>query len=303
MELNQLRYFVTLAKTRNFSRAAEELFITQPTLSQQIKRLEEELGVELFKRSTRNVLLTPMGEMCLSYAQQAIDAINNMNGAVMEEKRRKNSRLLIGVLAVYPHLNVSDILVKFQKLHPEIDTNIQIDWSVDLQNRLLKKDLDVIISNVAIDLLEPSIRDRLNIHVFLEDHLHVVLSKNHRFADRETLSIEDIREETFFHTDPRSSSKLRFENAMIAKGYSAPVFNHCPSMLSMFKFIENGMGISVMTRHVALGYNLSSGLTCIPISPKIRTQTAIVTRRNSMSNLILREFQEFFLQNIDRLHG
>lgn len=300
MDLNQLRYFVTLARTHNFSRASEELFITQPTLSQQIKRLEEELGVELFKRSTRSVVLTPMGEMCLSYAQQAIDAVDNLSGTVQEERRRKNGRLLVGVLAVYPHLNVSDILAKFQKMHPEINTNIQIDWSVDLQNRLLKKELDVIISNIAMDLLETSVRDRLSIHVFLEDYMHVVLSRNHRLAKRETLSIEDIHQETFFHTDPRSSSKLRFENAVIAKGYPPPVFNHCPSMLSTFQFVENGMGISVMTRHVAMGYNLGEGLICIPISPKIRTQTAIITRRSSSSNPILKEFQEFFLQNINK---
>lgn len=297
MELTQLRYFVTLAKTKNFSRAADEMFITQPTLSQQIKRLERELGAELFRRSTRSVALTPAGEMCLAYAQQAIDAVAGLANAMQEEKRRLNGRLLVGVLTVYPHLNVSSILAKFQSLHPEMNTGVYIDWSVELLNMLLQKKVDVIISNVALDLLEPEVRENLRIHVFLEDWLHVVLSRRHRLADRESLTIEDIRQETIFHSDPRSSAKLRFENAVIAKGYPLPVFNTCPSMASTFNFIENGMGISVMTRHVAMGYMIP-GVACIPIAPKIRTQTAIITRKGASAHPVLQEFQDFFLQHI-----
>jgi DNA-binding transcriptional LysR family regulator len=297
MELTQLRYFVMLAMTKNFSRAAEELFITQPTLSQQIKRLEKDLGAELFHRSTRSVTLTPAGEMCLPYAQKAMDAVSGLANAMQEEKRRANGRLLVGVLTVYPHLNVSSILAKFQAMHPEMNTGVRIDWSVELLNMLLQKKVDVIISNVALDLLEPEVRELLRIHVFLEDWLHVVLSCRHPLAERESVTIEDIRQETIFHSDPRSSAKVRFENAVIAKGYSLPVFNTCPSMTSTFNFVENGMGISVMTRHVAMGY-MTPGVTCIPITPKIRTQTAIITRRSVSAHPILQEFQEFFLQNI-----
>ena len=298
MELMQLRYFLALSKTKNFSRAAEEMFVTQPTLSQQIKKLEDELGVELFKRSTRSVTLTEIGMVCAECAQRAIDAVELIHMSAQEEKRRETGRLLVGVLVVYPHLNVSNILARFQELHPQINTSMYFEWSVDLLNMLLQKKVDVIISNIALDLMEPEIRNQLSINVFLEDCLNVVMGKRHHLADRESVTIEDVYQESFFYTDPRSSVKIRFENAVIAKGYQLPVFNECPSMTSVFNFVETGLGISVMTRHVAMEY-MRPTLRCMPVTPKIRTQTAIITRKSAISHPILREFQEFFLQNID----
>ena len=87
MELQQLRYLVALSKTLNFSTAAEEMFISQPTLSQQIRKLEEELDVRLVERSTRNVAMTPIGLACVKLAQQAVDASDRMIEITQEEQR------------------------------------------------------------------------------------------------------------------------------------------------------------------------------------------------------------------------
>lgn len=92
MELQQLRYLVALSKTLNFSKAAEEMFISQPTLSQQIRKLEEELDVRLVERSTRNVAMTPHRAGGVKLAQQAVDASDRMIEITQEEQRPRSTQ-------------------------------------------------------------------------------------------------------------------------------------------------------------------------------------------------------------------
>lgn len=297
MELSQLKYLVVLNRTRNFSRAAEALYITQPTLSQQIKKLEEELGVDLFRRNTRSVTPTKVGELCCLHAAQAIESIDQITKAAKEAKRREAGHLQLGMMIIYPQLNIPQILARFQDTHPNTKTGIQFGLSVDLLELLVNKEVDIIISNIEPSMIDPGIRERIRFTVFLPDRLHAIVGDKHPLANRETVTIEDISQETFFFTDVRSSVKMVFENAVAAKHIAPDNFNSCPSMTSVFNYIGAGMGISVMTRHVAMGY-MKPGIICIPIVPEITTHTAIITRKTAVNHQVLREFEEFFLENI-----
>ena len=297
MELSQLNYLIVLNRTRNFSRAAEELFITQPTLSQQIKKLEEELGIDLFKRNTRSVTPTKAGELCCLYAAQVMESIRQITKVAKEAKRREAGHIQLGMMIVYPQLNIPQILASFQDTHPNTKMGIQFGLSVDLLDLLIGKDVDIIISNIEPGMIEASIREKIRFTVFLSDHLHAIVSEKHPLANQETVTIEDISNETFFFTDARSSVKIALEHAFSNTDTELFKINSCPSMTSVFNYIGTGMGISVMTRHVAMGYMIP-GIKCIPIVPEIVTQTAIITRITATKHQVMREFEEFFLQNI-----
>ncbi|MDO5377952.1 MAG: LysR family transcriptional regulator [Clostridia bacterium] len=295
MELQQLRYLVALSRTLNFSKAAEELFISQPTLSQQIRKLEEELGVKLIERSTRSVKMTPIGARCVDLAQQAVDAANRMQEITQEEKRRSSKKLNIGVLAVYPQLNISSIIAEYQALHLNETVNMYFGWSVDLLDRLRRKKSDVIITNLDEVQLSQAEIASWDIHPFLEDQLYLVVGENSPVYERKVVGMEEVLSQQLFMPGSRSSANIFFAKAIQNAGYGVPEFNECPSIMSTFNFVATGRGATVMSKHVSQPY-LREGMKLISITPTIKTYTAIVLRKESLGRPVIREFRDFFLQ-------
>ena len=294
MELQQLRYLVALSRTLNFSKAAQELFISQPTLSQQIKRLEEELGVRLIERSTRNVEMTPIGHACVDLAQQAVEAADRLMELTQEEKRRSSKRLNIGVLAVYPQLNISSIIAEYQALHLNETVNMYFGWSIDLLDRLRRKKSDVIITNLDEEQLSSAERVEWDIHPFVEDELYLVVGKRSPLYDRKTVGIEEMLSQQLFMPGVQSSANIFLTKAVRNAGYALPEFNECPSIMSTFNFVATGKGAAVLSKHVAQPY-LHEGMKLISITPTIKTYTAVVARKESLARPAVREFRDFFL--------
>ncbi|MEG2119502.1 MAG: LysR family transcriptional regulator, partial [Pseudoflavonifractor sp.] len=129
MDLVQLRYAVKVAETENFSRAAEQCFVTQPTLSQRIHQLEQELGVPLFERSTRRVSLTDAGRLFVAKAQIILADADRLAEEMEGERRRIKGSLSIGVLTTLSHLNIPQYLSSFQQQYPNIAVELELGWS------------------------------------------------------------------------------------------------------------------------------------------------------------------------------
>ena len=295
MDLQQLRFLVTISKTLNFSKAAEELYISQPTLSHQIRRLEDELGVRLLERSTRNVELTPVGRECVNIAQQIVELSDRIMEIAQDESRRFAKRLNIGVLAVYPQLNISSVITEFQALHLNETVNIHFDWSIALMDRLLRKKTDVIISNVDIDRLEPAVREQLEIHPFIRDYLYLVVKDTNPLAEQETVPLEEVLSQRLFMPGRASSANQFFVKAVTTAGFRMPDFVECQSIMNAFNFVMAGSGACVLSRHVAESY-LKEGMKLVRIVPEINTYTAIITRKELLDRPLVRGFIQFFLQ-------
>ena len=293
MELQQLRYLVALSKTLNFSKAAEEMFISQPTLSQQIRKLEEELDVRLVERSTRNVAMTPIGLACVKLAQQAVDASDRMIEITQEEQRHGQHKLNIGVLAVYPQLNISSVIAEFQSLHLTETINLHFGWSIDLLDRLLSKKSDIIITNLDKDQLSKAELESLDIHTFLNDRLYLIVGQDHPLAQRQTVGLAEVLSQRLFLPGARSSANLFFEKAVHAAGYQMPNFTE--SIMTALNFAKANHGASVFSRHVSESY-VREGMRLIEITPTIWTWTAIVTRKEMLRHPLVHEFRNFFLE-------
>ena len=295
MDLQQLRFLVTISKTLNFSKAAEELFISQPTLSHQIRRLEEELGVKLLERSTRKVELTPIGNECVNLAQQMVELADRIKEITQEENRRFSNRLNIGVLAVYPQLNISALITEFQALHLNETIHIHFDWSMALMERLMRKKTDIIISNIDIDGASDAAKDKLDIHPFITDRLYLVVGEGNPLADRESVGLEEALSQRLFMPGQSSSANQFFVKAVRAAGYEMPEFMECPSIMNAFNFVAAGSGASVLSSHVSESY-MKPGMKKIRIEPEIRTYTAVITRKELLKRPLVKEFIRFFLE-------
>lgn len=186
MELRQLKYFVRIAETLNFSEASRTLYVTQSTLSQQIKSLEEELGSLLFQRDSHSVTLTESGQMLLPLARQTL-----MDASSCKEQIKDLQEMLTGELNIGVTYSFSPILTEtvknFMKEYPGVKLNIQYKNMEELMGLLRRREVDFVLSfksNRPYDEIES--------HNIFEDKLSVIMRKDHALASKSSISIGDL---------------------------------------------------------------------------------------------------------------
>lgn len=186
MELRQLKYFATLARTLNFSEAAQKLFITQGTLSQQIAQLEDEMGEKLFARTSHSVTLTEAGAELLPLALRTIDDSNVCKKKMADLKSVMCGSLNIGLTHSFSAL-FTDTMRAFVRQYPGVKLNVVYSYATDLVERLHDKELDFILAFKPVKKYE-----MMESEVLFRSNLSAVMRKTHPLADRQSLSLEDI---------------------------------------------------------------------------------------------------------------
>ena len=186
MELRQLRYFVKAAETLNFSEAAKALCIAQSTLSQQVKQLEDELGVELFQRGARTISLTEMGEQLLPCARRTILEADTCVARVNDMRNLLTGTLNIGVTYSFSPV-LTETLMEFMKQHPHVRLNILYKPMAELMDMLRQRDVDFVLA------FRPSVRDEdIESHLLFVNHLAVIVREGHPLASVSSPSLADV---------------------------------------------------------------------------------------------------------------
>jgi len=186
MELQQLRYVVAVARTGNFSRAAEQCHVSQPSLSQQILKLEDELGERLFERMKRLVKLTPHGEVFLQRAIHVLNEVDEAKREVAEARELMRGTLTIGVLPTIAPYLLPEIMAKFTKKYPGMEIVVHEDTTARLLKHTLAYEIDFALVS------EPINDERLSLrHLFVEELL-LALPPAHPLARRKNISVRDI---------------------------------------------------------------------------------------------------------------
>lgn len=188
MTLTELKYCVELAKTKHFRKASENCYVSQPTLSVAIKKLEEELEVTLFERRKNEVLVTPIGEKIIEIAEQVLQQSKTIKELAKDE-HSETSELKIGAIyTIGPYL-FPHILKKFNKKAPFVRLTIEENFTNELARKLQSGELDVIV--VAEPFNEPNIKKQT---LYLEPFV-AALPKNHLKNDQAKLNFDEIEDE------------------------------------------------------------------------------------------------------------
>lgn len=191
MEIQQLRYVVAVARTGNFSRAAEQCHVSQPSLSQQIQKLEEELGERLFDRQKRETRLTAHGELFLRRAVRILEEIDAAQREATEAKELLSGVLKIGVLPTIAPYLLPQVLTRFLESFPGMDVVIQEDTTANLLKLLHAYDIDFALASQPIQDARLEVRD------LFSEELLLALPPGHRLLDRKKISVADLETERF----------------------------------------------------------------------------------------------------------
>jgi len=278
MELRQLRYAAALAKTKNFSRAAESLYITQQTLSQQIRRLEEELGFPLFTRSTRSVSLTEKGAALLRRAEEVLSACDALEREAAALRESPASQLRMGILPTFSHLNVLETMHAFQTDNPSLSVSLQIRRSGVLLELLQSGRLDAAIANVSEEQKRRLASDYI-LRAIARDQVCALLRPEDR-PQGDSLPIGELAGKRILLLEKGSSIRARMEEALRREGIRPAAVTDCPEIHSMLGIVQTGLGVGFLSSRVA-GQYLSPTLCRLPLEPRIESVTALLYPKNS----------------------
>lgn len=186
MNLRDLKYLVAVAEHRHFGRAADACFVSQPTLSTQLKKLEEELGVTLVERTNRQVLLTPVGERVVAQAQRVLREANQLTTIAEEFADPFGGDFRLGVIpTVAPYL-LPKILSPIRKSLPTLKIQLTEGQTAVISGLLREGDLDAVI--LALPIEEDNVVERK----LYTEPFYLAVSKSHPLADRKTVTVDDL---------------------------------------------------------------------------------------------------------------
>jgi len=246
MTLNELRYVVAVAQTQHFSKAAELCNISQPSLSIAIKKLEEELGITIFRRGKKKIDITPEGEAVVQQAQRVIEEADKLNYLKSKQKNPLQGVVRLGaIFTIGPYLFPS-LIPEIRKSHPDMPLHIDEDYTENLRKKLLQAELDIAV--LAQPFSDPALE---TMEIYTEDFIPVFYD-GHKFSNQSEISIDDISPD---------------ELLMLGKGncFRDQVIAACPKCLSPHAQNDDWVvGSSLETiRHMVA---MKLGITVMPIT-------------------------------------
>src|SRR5437868_9595281 len=191
MEIHQLRYFVAVAEEGSFSRAAGMVRVAQPSLSQQIRKLEAEVGQPLFDRLPRSVVLTEAGRCLIDYARQILASIGDARRCVDELKGEVAGRVAVGAIPTIAPYVLPELVVTFQKHYPEVTLEIVEDVTERITRRIEAGELDVAVLSTCQQ--SPSLlRERLG-----NEPLLALVPEAHPLAKQTLVTLDELTSQRF----------------------------------------------------------------------------------------------------------
>ena len=244
MELRHLRYFVAVAEELHFTRAALRLNIAQPPLSQQIRALEAELGVQLFARTRRSVALTDAGHALLERSRAMLAAAQALPRDLQRVARGEVGLLRIGFSSTLPLTKVlRDVVADHRRSHPDVALNLREMHSQLQFDSLRRGELDV-----GLVRYNESAPEGISLGLLRSDPLRLVVPAGHRFARRKSVSIADCREEAFigFPGDAGTGTGPLLKRLAARAGFEPRIAQEAREATTQIGLVAAGLGIAVL---------------------------------------------------------
>lgn len=265
MEVDYLCDFAAIAKLGSFSLAAEELFISQSSLSKHIMALEKELNVQLFDRTSRKVVLSEAGVQILPYADQISEIKERINRIATEQISRQRRVIKIASLPVMAQYDIIGAIARFQKEHSEIDLSIAEYEQCEILRLLESNECELAFTRESHEESAS-----FNYTPFYKDYMVAVLPRSHRLAAKKALRLQQLKNEEFLFLDKRTVLYNLCFDLCSRAGFTPKVkySGHRPE--NIIELVSQGMGISLlMKRHT--DYFKNAGVRCIDVTPRVES--------------------------------
>jgi LysR family hydrogen peroxide-inducible transcriptional activator len=240
MEMHQLRYFLAVAKTGSFSRAAESCHVSQPSLSQQILNLEDELGERLFERLRRRTVLTAAGALLRTRAERIVAEVDEARREVRDAGVAVRGKVDLGVLPTIAPYLLPQIIMGFGAKHPGVEIIVHEDMTARLVQAIEANELDLAL--VSLPLLGRA----LDIEELFAEELLLALPAGHRLARKKTINLSDLETEKFIVMKEGHCLGAQAVEFCREKGFNPQVTCRSGQVETIQALVEAGLGVSLV---------------------------------------------------------
>ena len=283
---NKLRTLLTLLSVGSYTKTADALHLTQPAVSHQIKQLEQEYGIQIFRKGKKGLNPTPEGEILIKYARR-VQALDQGVRQELEDSRRHLRRLSVGITTTLGEYLVSQIFVDYCNEHPEVSINIYSDSLNHLHTMLSLYQLDLII-------VEGAIQSESYVNVLLDtDFLCLAVSPQHPFATRTAVTLQELKRERFILRTQSAGTRTLFEEALLRQGENIRDFNiviETDNITTIKELVSAGLGVTVMAHSACRQEERAGKLSLVPVeNMNMPREINIVHRKDFEHAEILRD--------------
>ncbi len=262
MEIHQLRYFVAVADEGNFSRAAAKVRVAQPSLSQQIRKLEAEIGQPLFDRLPRSVVLTEAGRRFIDYARQILASIGDARRCVDELKEAVTGKLAVGAIPTIAPYVLPELVVKFQKDYPEVTLELVEDVTDGITRRIDAGELDVALASTC----EPSPtlrRDSLG-----REPLLALVPEADPLAAKTLVELDDLKSRRFLLLHEMHCLSQQVHQLLESRRLRPEIALAGSQLTTIARMVAAGIGVSI-TPQLMVKHQATPGCVSLPFAPPV----------------------------------
>ena len=286
----RLQVFHAVARQLSFTKAAEQLFMTQPAVTFQIKQLEEHLNTRLFERSHGRIALTPAGELVLGYAEKILTLSEELETRVSELTGEISGPLLLGASTTVAEFFLPQILGEFKARHPLVRARMTVGNSESIVTRVAEHSLD-------LGLIEsPSQLNGVQTEVCCDDVKVMICSPRYKLAKAGRVTAAEVASEPFISREPGSGTREVADHYFQHNGVSPDAINvvmELGSPEAIKGVVETGLGVSILSR-ATVAKELKLGvLVAVPLDPPLIRSLSVVTPKDRFRSRLLATFVEF----------
>jgi DNA-binding transcriptional LysR family regulator len=300
MDIQELEAFWWIAKTGSFNRAAERLYLTQPSVTARIQALEKELGQPLFERKPRGVRLTDAGRVLLPHAERVLQDIQKARQAVSDLESATGGTLTVGSALTTSTYTLPEILAKFKAAYPAIEIHVRTGRSQQIQQLVLD---DV----VQLGLVHSPLSSHADIEAvpLYTEPILLVVHPGHPLANREEVTAEELASEPFITSDRSSGYWPMVEQFWASTGLAPRVTMELDSIEATKRMVMCGLGLTMLPQGTVQGEINTGQLVAVPLagSAHLTRQTLLVYRRGKIWSGIARAFLDILgkIYNVELL--
>ena len=289
MHLQQLKYVVKVSEMGSFSHASKLLYISQPTLSQQIASLEEELGVKLFLRHSRSVGLTEAGREYVQYARKILNDLEALENSMKNYSSLQKGTLTVGLLWIFGYLGLSELVSGLLDVFPNIDLKVKVNGSSKLLEMLYQREVDVIFV-IGSEGLEQKL-DLVSQQI-MEDRYGVIVSKENSLSNREQLTAEDLDGERLIMPSRDSAFRPQLMDQLQAKRIQPYIVCESSHNDVNIQLVSQNLGMAFMSHRLAKASD-NGKFRIVPFVPEMKLSIHYVVLKSMTDYPTVRAFQQY----------
>src|SRR6187455_3138391 len=264
MTLTELKYIVALAQERHFGRAAQKCFVTQPTLSLALAKLEDELGMKLFERNKNEVLLTARGQQVVEQARRVLDEVGKIQAIARGAKDQLSGTLRLGVIPTIGPYILPDLVPILRKRAPQMPLNIEENLTGNLAPMLRDGELDAVI--IALPFSIPGVKTL----VVYEEPFSVVVPEGHRWQSKKSIKPSELSDENMLVLNNGHCFRDQVLEACPGQANTAQPEGRAGSSLETIRnMVASGLGVSVLPVSALTPRYASKLLKVVPFSSPV----------------------------------